>query len=324
MKTKLIRSVLAAALAIAALPAAAQSSSKSPFSQTIFFGDSLTDGGYFRPLLIQMVGPNGATIGQFTTNPSYVWSQYLADYYGSNAQAAWTGNATATPTPASGNNWAVGGARVGTSYLGGLGYTPSLMAQYQAYLASGHAVDPHALYTVWGGANDMFAVQANPSQAAQIISGAVTAQVGLVGALTQAGAQYILVPTLPDLGLTPDARAGGAVGMAQGTALATTYNTNLFNALAANNLRVIPMDTFHFLQEVVATPSQFGITNVTGTTVVEAYRNRFASHRDAVRALCHRHGSHFLTLATSQPVPETLRRGLIVHHRRPGARTTRP
>ena len=79
MKTKLIRSVLAAALAIAALPAAAQSSSKSPFSQTIFFGDSLTDGGYFRPLLIQMVGPNGATIGQFTTNPSYVWSQYLAD-----------------------------------------------------------------------------------------------------------------------------------------------------------------------------------------------------------------------------------------------------
>ena len=32
----------------------------------------------------------------------------------------------------------------------------------------------------------------------------------------------------------------------------------------------------------------------------------------------------FLTLATNQPVPETLRRGLIVHHRRPGARTTRP
>ena len=268
MKTKLIRSVLAAALAIAALPAAAQSSSKSPFSQTIFFGDSLTDGGYFRPLLIQMVGPNGATIGQFTTNPSYVWSQYLADYYGSNAQAAWTGNATATPTPASGNNWAVGGARVGTNSVGGLGYTPSLTAQYQAYLASGHAVDAHALYTVWGGANDMFAVQANPSQAAQIISGAVTAQVGLVGALTQAGAQYILVPTLPDLGLTPDARAGGAVGMAQGTALATTYNTSLFNALAANNLRVIPMDTFHFLQEVVANPSQFGITNVTGKACV--------------------------------------------------------
>ena len=41
MKTKLIRSVLAAALAIAALPAAAQSSSKSPFSQTIFLWQSI-------------------------------------------------------------------------------------------------------------------------------------------------------------------------------------------------------------------------------------------------------------------------------------------
>ena len=88
MKAKFRHSLLAAALALAALPAAVQASD-SPFTKTIFFGDSLTDGGYFRPLLIQMVGPNGATIGQFTNNPNYVWSQYLADYYGSNAQAAW-------------------------------------------------------------------------------------------------------------------------------------------------------------------------------------------------------------------------------------------
>jgi len=267
MKAKIRQSLLAAALALAALPTAVQAAD-SPFTQTVFFGDSLTDGGYFRPVLIQMVGPNGAIIGQFTNNPGYVWSQYLADYYGSNAAPAWTGNATATPTQAAGNNWAVGGARVGTSTVGGLGYTPSLTAQYQAYLASGHHVDPGALYTVWGGANDMFAVQANPAQAQAIIGAAVTAQVGLVGALTQAGAQYILVPTLPDLGLTPDARAGGAVGMAQGTALANTYNTALFGGLASANLRVIPMDTFHFLQEVVANPSAYGISNATGKACV--------------------------------------------------------
>ena len=117
-----------------------------------------------------------------------------------------------TPTPASGNNWAAGGARRYDQLVGGFGYTPSLMAQYQAYSASGHAVDPHALYTVGRGANDMFAVQANPSQAAQIISGAVTAQVGLVGALTQAGAQYILVPTC--LPTSADARRAQAVRIA--------------------------------------------------------------------------------------------------------------
>lgn len=267
MKAKFRHSLLAAALALATLPAAVQASD-SPFTQTIFFGDSLTDGGYFRPVLIQLVGPNGALIGQFTNNPNYVWSQYLADFYGSNAQSAWTGNNTASPTLAGGNNWAVGGARVGTDALGGLGYTPSLASQYARYLSSGNTVDPGALYTIWGGANDLFAVQANPSQAQAIIGGAVTAHIGLVGALTQAGAQYILVPTLPDLGLTPDARAGGALGMAQGTALASTYNNALFSGLASNNLRVIPLDTFHFLQEVVANPGLYGITNVTDRACV--------------------------------------------------------
>lgn len=261
MKAKICRTALAVALALAALPAAAQSTD-SPFSKTIFFGDSLTDGGFFRPLLPPA---SQSVTGQFTTNPGYVWSQYLADYYGSNATSAWTANGTANPKlNPDGNNWAVGGARVGVDTVGGLGYTPSLASQYARYLGAGNRVDPNALYAIWGGANDMFAVQANPAQAQAIIGGAVTAQVGLIGALSQAGAQYILVPTLPDLGLTPDARAGGAAGMAQATALATAYNNALFGGLAANNLRVIPLDTFHFLQEVTANPAAFGLSNVTG------------------------------------------------------------
>lgn len=276
MKAMFRRTLLAASLALAALPAAVQASD-SPFTQTVFFGDSLTDGGYFRPVLIQMVGPNGAIIGQFTTNPGYVWSQYVADYYGSNASPAWTGNTTANPTLAGGNNWAVGGARVGTSYAGGLGYTPSLTAQYARYLSSGHGVDPGALYTVWGGANDLFYASGvyqatlqgggTPAQAQaavqSIISGAVTAQVGLVGALTQAGAQYILVPTVPDLGKTPQ-YSGDAASSAFGNSLTTSYNNALFSGLASQGLRVIPLDTYHFLQEVVANPSAYGISNATG------------------------------------------------------------
>ena len=64
----------------------------------------------------------------------------------------------------------------------------------------------------------------------------------------------MLVPNLPDIGITPSFRAGGAAAMGQGTALATAYNDALFGGLAANGLRVIPVDTFHFLQEVVADP----------------------------------------------------------------------
>ena len=82
------------------------------------------------------------------------------------------------------------------------------------------------LYTVWGGANDLFAIVAGaPVQAT--LTGAVTTQVGIVGRLQAAGAQYILVPTIPDLGITPSFRAQGAAAAAQGTALATNYNTCL-------------------------------------------------------------------------------------------------
>ena len=261
MKATLRRTLLTAAIALAAAPAFA-GPADSPFTQTIFFGDSLTDGGFFRSLLPANVQN---VTGQFTTNPGFVWSQYLADYYDSNANVAWKATgATPTLSPG-GNNWAVGGARNGVDSVGALGYTPSLASQYARYLSSGNTVDPNALYTVWGGANDLFAVQANPSQAQAIIGGAVTAQVGLVGALTQAGAQYILVPTIPDLGLTPSSRAGGAAAMAQGTALTNSYNSALFGGLASAGLHVIPLDTFHFLQEVVANPGAYGITNVTGT-----------------------------------------------------------
>jgi outer membrane lipase/esterase len=246
------RHVLAAALALAAVPAFADS----PYSQTVFFGDSLTDSGYFRPVLIQVVGPSGALIGKFTTNPDLVWSEYLADYYKTNASPNGNGQ--------TGDNYAVGGARVGVDTATALGPVPSMVSQVNGYLAAnGGQANPDGLYTVWGGANDLFAVAADPSQAQAIIGGAVTAQVGIVGTLQAAGAQYVLVPTIPDIGLTPSSRVGGAAGMAQGTALAQTYNDALFGGLASAGLHVIPVDTFHFLQEVAADPGRYGFSNVT-------------------------------------------------------------
>ncbi|HZH43256.1 MAG TPA: SGNH/GDSL hydrolase family protein, partial [Lysobacter sp.] len=100
--TMFVRSALAAALALAAAPAFAQT-----YSQTVFFGDSLTDAGYFRPLLPANVR---SVTGQFTTNPGLVWSQYLADYYGTRADANGNGQ--------TGTNYAAGGARVGVNSTG--------------------------------------------------------------------------------------------------------------------------------------------------------------------------------------------------------------
>ena len=203
-----VRSLLAAALAFVALPAAAQT-----YTQTVFFGDSLTDAGWFRPALVQAVGPNGALLGRFSTNPTQVWSEYLADYYGGNATAANQG----------GLNFAVGGARTGTNSAGALGPIPSITTQINTYLSrTGGIADRNALYTVWGGANDLFAI-AGGAPAATVLPAAIASQIGNVATLHGAGAQYILVPTVPDLGLTPSFRAQGAVASATATALTTQY-----------------------------------------------------------------------------------------------------
>ena len=251
-----LRSLIAVAVALAAAPAFASS----PYSSTVFFGDSLTDSGYFRAALPASVQP---VTGQFTTNPGWVWSQYVADYYGTNASPNGLGR--------TGDNYAIGGARVGVDSSQTIGVTvpvASLKSQVSTYLAAnGGKADANALYTVWGGANDLLTAQAvapsAPTQVPVIIGSAVADQVGIVGSLKAAGAQYIVVPTIPDIGLTPAARAGGAAGMAGGTALSTAYNNALFGGLAQAGLQVIPVDTFHLLQEIVASPAEYGFVNVT-------------------------------------------------------------
>lgn len=241
------RTTLAAALALAAVPALAQ---QGPFSRTVFFGDSLTDAGFFRPLLPAEARP---ATGQFTTNPGWVWAQHVADHYGTDGGPNGNGQ--------DGDNYAVGGARVALDRGGALGETPSVATQVARHLAGGGA-DPDALYTVWAGANDLFAIAGGePAQAT--LASAVTAQVGLIGTLQSAGARYVLVPTLPDMGQTPDARAAGPAAQAQLTALSSAYNDALFNGLDAAGLRVIPLNTFAFLREVTASPGTYGLANVT-------------------------------------------------------------
>ena len=69
--------------------------------------------------------------------------------------------------------------------------------QMDDYLAA-HAIDPTALYIVWGGANDL----RNDDSAANVPATATRAT-ALVGRLATAGARYIMVPNLPPLGDIP-------------------------------------------------------------------------------------------------------------------------
>ncbi|MGY3265434.1 autotransporter domain-containing protein [Lysobacter sp. HA35] len=270
---KPVRTALAAALALAAMPAFAQT-----YSQTVFFGDSLTDTGALRPALVAQAGPSAAIAGRFTTNPALIWAEYLADFYGTSAtpyyQYGLPNTPTARTTNPSGTDFAIGGARVAVDAPNPFAPTlpaaiappvASLQTQVNTYLANnGGRADPNALYTVWGGANDIFnAPTSSPTAAGAAVGAAATAQVAIVNQLSNAGARYIVVATVPDIGATPSAAAQHTT--TQGTQLSTLYNNTLFSGLAAGSANVIPLDTFHLLGEVIANPAQFGIADVTHT-----------------------------------------------------------
>ncbi|MEO6928195.1 MAG: SGNH/GDSL hydrolase family protein, partial [Casimicrobiaceae bacterium] len=224
------------------------------FSNTYFFGDSLTDNGSFKPPL-----PLGT--GLFTTNPGPVWAEVFAEHYGF----------TAHPANQVGTDYAQGGARV--SELPGVpDSVPTATAapvvnQIDRYLQTG-ALDTHALYSVWAGANDIF-YQLGALQAGAITQGtlqtnvavAATELVQQVGVLQANGARYVMVWNVPDIGKTPFGQASGnAAGISSITAL---YNNTLNAGLDQLGGNVIRLDVSKFLGEVIANPGAFGFSNVT-------------------------------------------------------------
>jgi outer membrane lipase/esterase len=92
---------------------------------------------------------------------------------------------------------------------------------------------------------------------------AATAELGMVGQLGQAGARYVMVFNLPNIGLTPSGLAQGPVAAAQLTGMSLIYNNALNAGLAKTGVNIIPVNAFAMLNEIVADPSRYGFTNVT-------------------------------------------------------------
>ncbi|MBF2719648.1 autotransporter domain-containing protein [Psychrobacter sp. NG254] len=242
------KSVLAISLSVAAMAHA------NAYDSVTFFGDSLTDGGYFSPLTQGAFGV--AESGQFTTNPDNTWATSFAEQLGTTAVAnTFDGSQT-------GNNYAIGGARAGVDVTAFDIPVASANSQVDSYIAN-NKVDPNGLYVVWAGANDLLAAAADPANAQATILGAVASQTETINTLKDNGAKYILVPNIPDVGLTPRAIEQGAVAQAQSTGATRLYNQFMLSAAANTGANIIPLDMFSLTQEIIASPAQYGFTNVT-------------------------------------------------------------
>lgn len=253
------KSMLAISLSIAGITHA------NAYDSVTFFGDSLTDGGYFSPITQDIYGL--AESGQFTTNPDNTWATSFAKQLGTTAVANTFGS------PQIGNNYAIGGARAGEEavFPGGIPIA-SANSQVNNYIDN-NQVDPNGLYVVWAGANDLLAAAENPANAQATILGAVASQAETINTLKDNGANYILVPNIPDIGLTPrfvpDPNLEGQdliealAAQRAANGAASLYNQFMLSGVTNTGANIIPLDMFSLTQEIIASPAQYGFTNVT-------------------------------------------------------------
>ncbi|KAA2284278.1 autotransporter domain-containing protein [Arenimonas fontis] len=218
------------------------------FSGFYAFGDSLTDSGNVGDV-------NGLPPGSsFTTNPDPVMVEIVANAFGLQAVNSLQG----------GSNFAWGGACVNAAGPC-LNPVPNIPTQISQYLtATGGSADPNALYSIWGGANDIFATLVlDPGNAQANTVAAATAYVQQIARLQAAGANYIIVYNLPNLGVTPQfASTPNAGSVSQ---ITVVYNSALNTGLAQLGDGIIAVDTFGLITEVMADPGLYGLSNVTGT-----------------------------------------------------------
>ena len=209
----------------------------SSFSSLIVYGDSLSDNGNLYSLAGSPPSPP-YYMGRFSNGP--VAAEQLAANLGVPLFDFAVGGATSGV-----GNYFDGGSQtaLGTPGLPGM----QLELAGSAPILSSPIGVSSSLFLVWGGAND-FLTEGSPLVAeANIVS--------IVDTLETDGAQHILVPGLPDLGLTPDFA---------GFAPATAY-TDAFNAALQANLPAgaTYFDTDALLNQIEANPGAYGITDVT-------------------------------------------------------------
>src|SRR5262249_983589 len=124
-----------------------------------------------------------------------------------------------------------------------------------------HNADPTTLYIVFSGANDIADILPMHLDPAATIVKTVKGIRDAILAFKAMGARTVLVPNVPNLGLTPRAAQFGAQGPL--TALAFTYNASLDAMLDGfTDINIIKFDTFAFGTYVVAHAADYGFTNV--------------------------------------------------------------
>jgi outer membrane lipase/esterase len=287
---------LLASTALCLVLGAHAASAQSQYSSLTVFGDSLSANGAIGALSSAFVPAAPYYQGRYSNGP--VYAEYLnsllkipGSFNDYAIGGAYTGklNETLGAVPVSGTNISATLSSLANANNGILpfAYDTSVQGQINRWIAAGGTANSSAMFVMWGGANDFLnmagVVAAQPSLSTtqvqtivgQQVTASVTNMVTNMTLLAKAGAKNFIVPVLPNLGVTPSLNFSASSAQL-GTLAAASYNIALANAMAglqsSLGVKVFLVDTYSIVNDVVANPSKYGLTNVTtacvGTTSV--------------------------------------------------------
>lgn len=246
-----------AAIALAMITFAGGRAQGDQITGIVSFGDSLSDVGNDSIASggTQPAPPADYYQGLFTNGPN--WLGYLAHDLGVAAPVA---------SLAGGSDYAFGGASTGsgtTTYAPGE-QVPNVGSQIAMYLST-HTPTSGELFTIWAGANNLLiGNQGNPTVPAQDIANEIST-------LAAAGAKQFLIPNLPPLGEIP---ASSSLSSAQRAALDAwsigfnqTLQAEATSLQSSLGVQIHIVDVQGLFQKVLADPSSYGFTNVTGSAI---------------------------------------------------------
>ena len=256
------------------------------FDNLFVIGDSLSDGGaYSQTIPVVSGGALPAITYRWLTNApdgsSLTYAEVLGAQMGLTVLPNIVNGVPLASLPdinVGGTNYAQGGSRVtdpagiGRNDAVGIVTIP-LVTQVDRLLADKPQLDENDLVVLWGGANDVFA-QAGAVGGALVDVPTALANMAQtaddlivqVDRLRAAGAEAVIVVTVPDIGTTPFGLVSGPAAAGLQTALVDSFNDRLVSTI---NGRAVIVDSQKLLGTVQADPAKYGFT-ATGATTTPA------------------------------------------------------
>lgn len=270
------------ALAVSGALVSPVASAEFRIDRLLVVGDSLSDGGaYTQTAALGLAGagvpaqaiPNRL---RFTTNGpgSQMWGDVLAGKLGIPFDVDVLNTPTGGLVDVNGGNYAQGGSRVsnpaGVGNNGAGITTIPVSEQVTRLLADRPVLGRNDLIALWAGANDGFIqfqtvalMGQTPQQALGNMVVAANDLLAQIDRLKAAGAQNIVVITVPNLGITPSAALINQANPGSGallTALSDTFNNTLMQAAAQKDAVVV--DANQLLGAVLADPQRYGFSRL--------------------------------------------------------------